>query len=102
MTQAPPERPASHWPKHLAERRWYGWVIATAWFLVFLLAEIGTISNHYEVAATEPESMGYLVFALVLIAVGFYAIYWFFMMITYYVPQKTQDTIKFFLSFLGV
>jgi hypothetical protein len=102
MTQAPSKSPASLWPKHLAERRWYGWVIATAWSIIFLMGEYGTVLHHYEVAATEPESLGSLIFALVLMAVIFYAIYWFFMMITYYVPEKTQETIKFFLGLFGI
>jgi hypothetical protein len=90
------------WPKHLAQRRWYGWVMAVVWCLIFLMAEIGVFFPQTDVATTEPESMGSRIFAGLFMVFVFYAIYWFFMMITYYVSDKTKETYKFIFNLLGL
>ena len=94
------QKPSSRlWPKHLAERRWYGWVMAVIWFLIFLMGEIGIFSPQTDDVGTAPESTGSMIFIGLIMTVIFYAIYWFFMMITYYVPEESKKDYK---SLFGV
>jgi hypothetical protein len=97
------QKPSSRWwPKHLAERRWYGWVMAVIWFLIFLMGEIGIFSPQTEAVGTKPDSTASLLFTGLVIAIIFYAIYWFFMMITYYVSEESKKTYKFLFDLFGL
>jgi uncharacterized BrkB/YihY/UPF0761 family membrane protein len=90
------------WPRHLAERKWYGWVIAVVWFLIFLMGVLGVFLPDSEAASGEPLSTSWKLITSIIMAIAFYAIYWFFMMITYYVPEESKKTYKFFFDMLGL
>jgi hypothetical protein len=101
MSEEPNAPTNSRWPKHLAQRRWYGWVIAALYGIIFIFAEIGQFSAYLDASATQPESVWFLAFSVLLTAIIFYGLYWFFMFRIYYATKDLDGWVMYLISFIN-
>jgi fatty acid desaturase len=93
---------ASNWPPHIAQRRWYGWTIATLYWLTFFLVVVGQLSIHFDKTQPMQSSTGQFALLLFGIFLMFYAFYWFIMFFTYYAPKWISDLFMFVFDIFSI
>jgi hypothetical protein len=92
----------SRWPRHIAGRSTFGWIVFTIYMLLFLTSFIMEMNTYFELDTVKRGSLASLFGEIFALVVMFAIPYWFIMWFIYYAPRWVQVIATPFLILFSI